>query len=178
MPRSALIVEVPEVEPAVRDWRMSFDSARLGIPAHITLLFPFVPTEDLDPELVGDLHALFAGHEAFSFSLTEVADFPDETIWLAPEPAVPFRELTESIVARYPDYLPYEGIHDEIVPHLTVTSGDLSLQERVEADLRRHLPIEAEARQITLLVEDEAGRWSPGGRFPLGATTAGTRPAG
>jgi hypothetical protein len=51
VPRSALIVTVPETEPLVHEWRLRYDNASLGIPAHITLIFPFVPTDDVSPEL-------------------------------------------------------------------------------------------------------------------------------
>ena len=38
---SAIIVPAPEVEPVVGPLRLQFDmGARLGIPAHITLLYP------------------------------------------------------------------------------------------------------------------------------------------
>jgi 2'-5' RNA ligase len=167
VPRSALIVEVPEAEPAVHDWRVKYDNARLGIPAHITLLFPFFSSDRLDDGVKDELRGLFSAQPPISFSLTKVSVFPDETIWLAPEPSEPFRRLTESIVERYPEYPPYEGIHDEIIPHLTVTSGDASLQHDVEADLAPHLPIRAETRHVTLLVEDEAGHWNADERIPL-----------
>lgn len=167
MPRSALIAEVPEAEPTVRDWRMRYDNAGLGIPAHITLLFPFFPSDQLDGQIKAELRELFAAQAAISFSLAKLMVFPDETVWLAPEPSEPFRRLTELIVERYPDYPPYEGIHDEIIPHLTVTSGDASLRNEVEADLAPHLPIQAMTRQVTLLVEDEGGHWQTSDTFPL-----------
>jgi 2'-5' RNA ligase len=164
---SALIVEVPEAEGSVHEWRLKYDNARLGIPAHITLLFPFFPADRLDERLRDDLRDLFSGHPSISYSLTKVTVFPDETIWLAPEPTEPFKRLTESIVERYPDYPPYEGIHDEIIPHLTVTSGDAELRHDVEADLTPHLPIRARSAAVTLLVEDDSERWSVEERFPL-----------
>ncbi|MFI7238151.1 2'-5' RNA ligase family protein [Streptomyces cyaneofuscatus] len=44
--RSGLIVRVPEADPLVRAWRDRLDpSARAGVPAHVTVLFPFL---DLD----------------------------------------------------------------------------------------------------------------------------------
>jgi hypothetical protein len=47
-PQSGLIIEVPEAEPAVRQHRERLDaSAPLGIPAHITVLFPFMPPETI-----------------------------------------------------------------------------------------------------------------------------------
>ena len=66
-----------------------------------------------------------------------MARFPD-VAWLAPVPDAPFRRLTELIVSRYPDYPPYEGIHDEVIPHLTVGVGDTTLQDEIDAALTPH----------------------------------------
>ena len=55
VPRSALIVAVAEAEPLVGEWRLRYDNALLGIPAHVTLLFPFVPAENVDEALFGEI---------------------------------------------------------------------------------------------------------------------------
>jgi 2'-5' RNA ligase len=170
VPRSALIVEVPEAEPLVGEWRARHDwSAQHGVPAHITLLFPFVAVEHVDSVLLDELRRLFETQAAFPFSLPRVARFP-EVAWLAPEPPEPFSRLTDLIVERYPAYPPYEGIHDVVIPHLTVAEGDVALQDEVEAALTPHLPIAAAAREVTMIVEDEAGYWHAGPRFALGST--------
>ena len=104
MPRSALIVNVPEADPVVGEWRERYDNARLGIPAHITLLFPFVPSEELDGTLFADLHDLFATQPPIMFTLTRLTEFRDQTLWLVPEPSKAFRAMTELIVRQYPDY--------------------------------------------------------------------------
>lgn len=167
MPRSALIVEVPEAEPLVGKWRAAHDwSAQHGVPAHITLLFPFVPSESVDERLHAGLRELFGSQPSFTFALPRVARFPD-VAWLAPEPDEPFRRLTELVFERYPEHPPYEGIHDEVIPHLTVAEGWVDLQDQVEAALKPHLPIAAKAREVTLIVEDETGHWQTGERFPL-----------
>ena len=45
---SALIIAVPEAEPLVKALRERFDwSAAQGVPAHITILYPFIPPEKL-----------------------------------------------------------------------------------------------------------------------------------
>ncbi|MGH2922278.1 MAG: 2'-5' RNA ligase family protein [Gaiellaceae bacterium] len=168
MPRTALIVAVPEAEPLVQEWRLRWDNASLGIPAHITLIFPFVPVEGIGEELMGGLRELFAAQPSFAFSLARVARFPEHA-WLAPEPNEPFRRLTALLAERYPEHPPYEGIHDEVIPHLTVVEGDMALQDKVDAALTPHLPIAAEVREVTLLLEDESGHWRPGEVFPLGA---------
>lgn len=167
MPRSALIVAVPEAEPLVYEWRFRHDNASLGIPAHVTLLFPFVPVEEVDDALVGELGNVFAEQVAFDFSLPRVARFADHA-WLAPEPSEPFKRLTALIYDRYPDYPPYEGIHEEVVPHLTVAGGGEELQDEVDAALTPYLPIAARADEVTLLLEDADGYWRVGERFALG----------
>ena len=101
MPHSALIVAVPEAEPLVGKWRLRYDNASLGIPAHVTLLFPFLPAGKLDEASFAELRELFAAQPAFSVAFPLVARFP-EIVWLAPEPAEPFRLLTELIFGRYP----------------------------------------------------------------------------
>ena len=166
MPRTALIIAVPEAEPVVGEWRERYDNARLGVPAHVTLLFPFVPREQLDDALLAELGELFASQAAFSFSLSRVERFPDVT-WLAPDPPEPFRDLTELIVSRYPDYPPYEGIHGEIIPHLTV--ADAAMSGEIDSTLTPHLPIDADAHEVLLLVEDDSSHWHRGQRFPLGS---------
>jgi 2'-5' RNA ligase len=170
VPESALIVDVPEAESLVEEWRAKHDrSAQRGVPAHITVLYPFIPTEKIDEQLHTNLRALFAAHPAFRFRLSHVARFPDAVAWLAPEPAEPFTALTEAVASRYPDYPPYEGIHEVVIPHLTVAEGGTELQDEVDAALTPALPIEAEARSVLMILEDETGWWNPGERYPLGS---------
>jgi 2'-5' RNA ligase len=167
VPRTALIVAVPEAEALVGAWRAKHDwSAQHGVPAHVTLLFPFVPSEEVDEQLIGDLRDLFGSQPAFAYRLPRVDRFP-EVAWLAPEPDEPFRRLTELIVSRYPDHPPYEGIHNDVIPHLTVGEGDTTLQDEIDAALTPHLPIYAEARGVTLLLEDDMGHWRVCGEFPF-----------
>ena len=167
MPETALVVEVPEAEPLVAEWRAQYDwSAQRGVTAHITVLYPFAPTERVDDDLLVALRTLFAAQSAFAFRLTEVSRFPD-VAWLAPDPADRFSGLTELVVAHYPDYPPYEGAHDVVIPHLTVAEGDVELQDEVEAALSPHLPIEARAEAVCLLAEDPNERWHRAERFPL-----------
>jgi 2'-5' RNA ligase len=168
VPRTALIVEVPEAEAVVRELRAEHDwSAQHGVPAHVTLLFPFVPTEQFDDSLRAELRELFVEEASFGFTLPRVARFP-EVAWLAPEPDEPFKALTALIESRYPDYPPYEGIHEEVIPHLTVAEGDSDLQDEVEDALTPSLPIAAQARAVTLIVEDAAGWWHLDEQYPLG----------
>ena len=167
MPETALVVTVPEAEPLVSEWRARHDwSAQRGVPAHITILYPFAPTEKVDEALLGELRQLFAAEAPFSFQLPRMERFP-EVAWLAPEPSEPFKALIALVAGRFPDYPPYEGVHDEVVPHLTVAEGGAELQDRVEAAIAEHLPIRAHASDVAFLFEGDDGRWSEAHRFPL-----------
>ncbi len=169
--RSALIVAAPEASEAVDDWREQTCYAKpsSGVPAHVTLLFPFVPACEIDDALVGQLGAMFSRFEPFAFDLRSAERFP-AVLYLAPEPAEPFVRLTETLMLEYPGFPPYEGAFDSIVPHLTVAEGDPQLLDEVERDVRRSLPIAAEARNLILLEEvvPNSVLWRSRARLPLG----------
>jgi len=58
-------VEIPQAERVVRRFRERLDpSARLGVPAHITVLYPFIPPAGLDAAVLGQLERLFAAVDA------------------------------------------------------------------------------------------------------------------
>lgn len=151
MPRTALIVVVPEAEQAVVD-----GFAPPGVPAHVTILFPFADAADVDETAVAELMAPFA---PFDFELDEFEQFDGGLAWLRAEPSERFVALTNAVWARFPDHPPYEGVHDVLIPHLTISNVPVAL----DIDL----PIRATVREVTLIEEDAHGRWSVRRRFPL-----------
>lgn len=168
--RSALVVAVPEAAPAVDAWRERTSAAKPsnGVPAHVTILFPFVPAHAIDGDLLADLRAIFGGFREFRFGLQEARRFP-EVLYLAPEPPGPFVALTKAVVASYPAYPPYSGEFDSIVPHLTAAEGGPELLNEAERGIRPFLPIPAEAHEVVLLeeVEPNLARWRTRARIPL-----------
>ncbi|WP_319460873.1 2'-5' RNA ligase family protein [Micromonospora sp. RTP1Z1] len=168
--QSGLILEVPEAEAAVGRHRDVLDAnARLGVPAHVTVLFPFVPPAQIDLVVVAELRRIFAGTAAFDFRLTRTAWFGDEVLWLAPEDPQPFRILTELVHTAFPDFPPFEGQFDDVVPHLTVAHGcDSADMQAAERALEQHLPILGRARKMTLIAQaDDSGTWIRQTTFPL-----------
>jgi hypothetical protein len=144
--RSALIVPVPEAG--------AYYTSDLAIPAHVTILVPFVEPALVDETEVKRVVSEFG---AFDFVLDRVERFEDGLRWLHPEPSEPFAELTAAVWARWPDHPPYEGVHDEVVPHLTITVPD-----------DPPVPIACRAREVVLLEEEEpGGRWIARLSIPL-----------
>lgn len=169
---AALVVLVPEAEPLVRDYRREYDpSAAKGMPAHITLNYPFLPGADPSETTLETLRSLLAGVPSFSFRLTRWALFPD-LLYLAPDPEGPFRDLVARFQKAFPDSPPYGGGHSEIIPHLTIAQEDdpvilegISSDFQVGAESR--LPIWSQASQVWLM-DNRRGRWSKQTSFRLG----------
>lgn len=169
---SALVVIVPEAERPVGPLRRLHDpSAAAGVPAHVTVLYPFVPPAEVDSVLETRLGELFAGIDAFDYRFERVGRFDDTTIILVPEPAAAFVALTAAVARRWPDYPPYGGAHETVIPHLTV--GDQlapgaadGVAAEAAAALAREGPVRGRAREVVLIME-EAGRWATATSFPL-----------
>ena len=171
--RSGLIIEVPEAEPAVRHLRERLDaSAPLGVPAHITVLFPFMPPETVDAGALARLAELFAGVGMFGFQLDRTSWFGADVLWLGPRDARPFRVLTQRVFSAFPDFPPFEGVFEDVVPHLTVGHGHpVSELREAEVLVRARLPIHGRAAAVTLMAQRSAGaHWTRLATFSLGLT--------
>jgi 2'-5' RNA ligase len=168
---TALLLPVPGAEPLVDAWRRRYDpSATRGVPAHITLLFPFLPLLALSPAVLDRIRALLADHGPLEFDLAGVRRFPAGVLYLAPEPAAPIRALIDAIVDAFPGYPPYGGAFVDIVPHLTVTDqAPPDVMVTVENALVPRLPVRCRIREAWLMAGREgAGPWRLVERFALG----------
>jgi 2'-5' RNA ligase len=162
-----VLVHVPETEPVVGGWRLhhTYD-APLGIPPHVTLLFPFVPADELS-HAEDRLARLVGQAEPFSVIFERTARFPT-VVYLEPNPPEPFIALTEAIAQEWPEHPPYEGEHETVIPHLTVAeSEDDELLGRIEADVAPKLPVRAHVDEAQLYVEGASGRWYERRTIPL-----------
>jgi 2'-5' RNA ligase len=170
MAQSALILPVPEAEPVVARLRERFDpAARLGVPAHVTLLFPFASPERITAEMLRAARAVVGSTRSFSFRLARIERFPD-TLYLGPEPAAPFVALTEALARQLPEYPPYAGEFDSIIPHLTVAHGTQEELRAAERELRAAWPesgLEVRSCGAVSLIENSSGRWEPLAELPF-----------
>jgi 2'-5' RNA ligase len=162
VPVTALIVRVAEAEPVVASLRARFDAtASLGVPAHITVLFPFMPPELVSGDVLIKLRRVLGQQSPFEFGLTGIGRLA-KTTYLKPTPAEPFVRMTQSVTGVFPGYRPYQGQHPDIVPHLTVAHGDERNAAIAESELRASpagsTPIASVCRQVELL-ENSTQSW-------------------
>jgi len=168
---TALIVTVPEADPLVAVHRRRFDSGAIrGVPAHVTVLYPFMPVTTIDDDVLDDLRRLFATRLPFGVRFAVTRWLGERVVTLAPEPEHPFRDLTTAVADRWPDYPPYEGAFDDVVPHLTLGDFGDTDQLRIAVDeVVTGLPIETEVFEVALWRGNNGvDSWRPVTSFPLG----------
>ncbi len=170
---TALSIVVPEAEAPTLAFRRRWlgQTVAKRVPAHVTLLYPFVDADTVDAGLLAELRALYASAAPFSFALARLETF-DAHVWLAPDPRQRFVALIALTCGRFPECPPYGGAFSDSdpVPHLTVGEGDdvEGLRDQAARALGGVLPLQCAAGSVTLLEEQADGMWSARAAFSLG----------
>jgi len=176
---SALIVPV-RLPPAIAATRLreTFD-APLGVPGHVTLLYPFAPPAAIDAGVLDQVSAVVGAAPAFVARFREVRRFEpgpgasEGVVWLHPEPSARFIALIDALTAAFPQYPPYGGQHTTVIPHVSIAALDRNHAAAAEAEARRYLPFQRRVVVATLIVEGRDGRWRTRRRFRLGSAAEG-----
>lgn len=177
---SAVIVPVSAAEAVVAEHRRNLDAAASwGVPAHVSILYPFVHPTEIDDVVLGRLGAALSSVPAFECSFSRCRWFGETVLWLAPEPEQQFRDLTSAVWQAFPRYPPYGGAFDDVVPHLTVGEvgerrrGSLQELRAAEAAVAPQLPIRTHVDHALLVAGTRtAMSWYAVRRFPLDAPGA------
>lgn len=176
MAATVIIVPVPEAEPIVdlvSDGTTTPDGAQ-GMPAHVTLIYPFIDDSQLVAGRVAEVRAVLEQFSAFEFVLSEVRRFdnlPNESyVWLSPTPGWPFVEMVERLAASFPEHPPFGGAFATVIPHLTIAaSTDENLLDRVAKQAAAALPIRARAEKVCVM-RRVGGRWRLCAEFLLASS--------
>lgn len=173
MPITAFVVQVPSAEGLVSELRNRFDpTVQLGVPAHISILVPFMDPARITPAVLTKAQAALMEIPSFEFTLRRIGRFPT-TAYLAPEPSEPFVAMTAALVRSFPEFLPYGGEHTEVIPHLTVAQGDADVASIAARELEKSLfevgTVHARCASVVLL-ENATGHWKTMHAFALGGS--------
>lgn len=168
---TAIVILAREVESLIgRLYGAHANAGRDGMTPHVTLHVPFVPVDRLDDDLLRRLRRLFGRFDGFDYHLRRFERFEGGVLYLAPEPPDPFVSLSSALAEEFPQYPLYEGIHDVVIPHVTVADGgDQELHARIRADAEPGLPVSCRAHEATLVERGADLRWRPRDTFTLGA---------
>jgi 2'-5' RNA ligase len=170
---SALLVVVPEAEQALASHRLRLDpSAARGVPAHVTVLFPFAPPGNLSDEVLERAASVVATVESFDCAFSRTAWFGEDVLWLEPEAVAPFTRLLDAVANAFPEYPRYGGAFEEAIPHLTIgdrRGGATTASLRAaESDVTPLLPVRSRIDSVLLMTGgDGPGSWHTLTSFPL-----------
>lgn len=176
MAHSLLMVPVPDLDPVVRRRLELCAPEHLPLQgddtaAHITLLAPFGSREEVTDGVLAELSRFFSDVTPFDYKLTRVSRFPGGTVYVTPEPAAPFRQLTLGLTRRFPEHPPYAGAFDDVVPHLSVPLLPGEDVADVEAELAGRLPVTVRAQEASLYWWED-GACGTLETFPFGTSAA------
>jgi 2'-5' RNA ligase len=173
---TALVLHIAAADALTGPTRMAHDpSAADGMPAHVTLLYPFKPVAEITPADAEKLAQTCKQFESIELSFETFGRFP-AVLWLAPQPVSAVSELASALVAAFPDWKPYGGAFKDFVPHLTLahlSGADAEAQlDRIAADFMKkaegQLPLRQTVFWVSLFDKSQTGRWKEISGFPLG----------
>lgn len=163
---SAIVVRI-RVPAAIERLRRAHDrAAALGVPAHVTILYPFVPASELTLAVRDDLARIAGEFRAFRVTFAEAARWPG-VVYLDPKPGSPFTALIDRVAACFPEHPPYGGQISEVIPHVTVVESHEAPLEEIRSSAQAALPFEAAAEALDILVQGEGGPWRRRWRLPF-----------
>ena len=119
-----LIIPPPPVQAFSYSWREEHDQESfVKVPAHITLLYPFVPPEGVD-DSVAQLEKLVSDIPPFEITLNKYGQFEGD-LYLEPADPDPIKNLYQKIAEAFPGYADIEdkngtGYH----PYLALARSD------------------------------------------------------
>jgi len=98
---------VPAAEPVVAEHRRRLDpAAAWGVPAHVTVLYPFVDPSAVDEHVLALVAEAVIPVHAFECAFARSRWFGQDVLWLDPDPAQPFRDLTAAVSTAFPNIGP------------------------------------------------------------------------
>lgn len=108
------------------------------LPAHISVLYPFVEPDDLD-SACATLRRLCADVPPFPLTVAGYGEFPG-VLYLGVQPSPPLEALIRRVQSTFPDCVPYSGMFgdDPVPPHVTV--GVFNSRAKQQSALRPAYP--------------------------------------
>jgi hypothetical protein len=94
---------------------------------------------------------------------------------LEPSNAEAFRSITERIQHEFPDFRPYGGVFDDVIPHVTLSEHGSIADRRIIGRLAtQYTPISARASQVWLMSNNrDIDDWAVVKVFNLGPAPLG-----
>jgi 2'-5' RNA ligase len=173
---TGLILALPELAAFTSPWRATSyapDHPTLPIerrfPPHVTLLAPWAAADD--GEALERLRAVARRGRPLRIEFATAEIFAGSgVVYLVPTRTQQLADLFADVHAAFPDHPPYDGIFDDVVPHLTVSAdGGPEQLAQVRAALAEHGPVAAETDRICVFGRGDDDVWRQTASVLLGS---------
>lgn len=130
--------------------RYAYDCPR-RLPAHISVLYPFVPVDELDAACA-TLRDLCADVPPFALTVRGFGQFTG-VIYMAVEPSAALDDLMARVRGAFPQCIPYDGMFGDKPPPPHITVGVFnSARKQAQASLPPYKPLTFTVRRLTVSV--------------------------
>ncbi|MGW0752939.1 2'-5' RNA ligase family protein [Streptomyces sp. NPDC002587] len=164
---TAVVIVLPDATPLLEAaWHIDPALVRRGVPAHVSLLYPFVPEPALTDQDEKDVRSLAASFPAADLLLEEVMTASGFVAVTVPG----LQPIVDAFRAQWPGLRPYRGrFGARPAAHVTVAMGadTPAATARVRAAIGTLLPLHTRAAAVQLVVLTEEG-WQSRFTVPLG----------
>ena len=169
-PLSAIVVRITLPRSLGRIRREHDRAAALGVPGHVTILYPWRAASSLTSEDRSALGEIARTTPSFDIRFAAVRRWPG-MIYLEPDPASPFTALIDRVSLGFPEFPPYGGSISEVIPHLTLVENAEAPLDEIASAAAGRLPFTRTARALDVLIQGADGHWRPRWRLPLADST-------
>ncbi len=161
-----LIIPPPPVQAFCYPWREQYDQESfVRVPAHITLLYPFVPPETVN-EAVARLEKVCADTLPFEVILSKYGQF-ESALFLEPDNPEPIINLFHKLAEAFPEFTVHES--GEIHPYLTLAQSDNPEEiEKIKLPPEPHFSFTLNKIHLYLGSPDDDIPYVPRAVIPLG----------
>jgi 2'-5' RNA ligase len=171
VPESAvdIVVEYPPIADLPYWQRM----AEIGVPPHVTLLYPWRAPR-IDAPSIAALRVVAEQFAPFTMSLNGVETFAKGVVYATLEPDSVLRSMIRALADAFPDTPPFGGEFAPMgpTPHCTLAKGDADELDRLRAELTERLdpflPATIDVSSICVEEESASGTWSLTSTIQLG----------
>ncbi len=152
---SCVVFSFPELSAILDKW----SSVDLGLPPHITLLYPW--RQPFSSNDLVQLEQVLENFKAFDLVLDRVETFEAGVVYLALKNEEETREILKSLSSEFPDTPLYGGAFPDSIPHVTVTKCSpenlVSLASEVTKEL--NFPLQLCVNQVEVMEYQEDKQW-------------------
>ena len=159
--QSSIDLHFLELSPLTDRWRKPTTAvANLGVPPHITLLWPWKDAPVAQADL-NKLEATLTPFKPFQLTLSHIEIFENGAIYFALEDESIPRAIMQALFKTFPETPPYGGEFPDPRPHITIAKPPKDQSEAWQQEIARaiQLPIHFWVKEIVVMEENQQKLW-------------------